>query len=170
MFGAFIDEILTEHMTSIIGKFSLADVARIRIFSHSGGYNVIGNMATVGGVNQKVMDLCLLDSLYANFDQFDAYVTNNLPEFGTNSTRQYRFTSVYTLNGGTYNNNLAMAARAKSWVDQAGTLDMYLLDNDCSHEVTAAEISQYSLLYKYSNLSHNDIPRNYFYHFLLSAL
>jgi hypothetical protein len=50
LFRAYIDELLTEHMAPIIGKYSANDVSRVRIFSHSGGYYVIGNMAIVGGI------------------------------------------------------------------------------------------------------------------------
>ena len=61
---------------------------------------------TVGGVSQ-VEDLVLLDSLYADFSQFDAYVQNHLSVFGTGEG-EYRFTSMYTADGGTYDNNIAM--------------------------------------------------------------
>ena len=40
MFAAYLDELLAVHMAPIIGSFSLNDVHRVRIFSHSGGSQV----------------------------------------------------------------------------------------------------------------------------------
>jgi hypothetical protein len=173
VFRSFLDELLVEKLSSVFGSdysYSVSDVSRVRIFSHSGGYYVIGNMAAIGGMGAKVMELCLLDSLYADFQHFDDFVTSNLVSFGTATTSQYRFSSVYTIDGGTYNNNQAMAARAKGWVTSADCEDIYQLDNDSSQELSATQLLDYSLLFKYTNLTHNDIPRNYFYDFLLTAL
>jgi hypothetical protein len=52
---------------------------------------------------------------------------------------------VYTLDGGTYDNNQAMVQRAAGWVQAAGCEEVYQLDNDNSAEVSAAQIQEYPL-------------------------
>ena len=126
-----------------------------------------GNMAAVGEVPQ-VRDLCLFDSLYADFAHFDAFVQSNLASFGP-GIDQFRFSSIYTLSGGTYNNNQAMEQRAVGWVAAANRTDAMLYDNTAK-ALTTEEISQFSLIFKFTSLSHEDVPRNFFYDFLLSAL
>ena len=124
-------------------------------------------MAAVGGVPQ-VRDLCLLDSLYADFSHFDSFVQSNLASFGPGED-EFRFSSIYTLSGGTYNNNQAMEQRAAGWVTAANRTEVMLYDNTAK-TLTAEEISKFSLIFKFSSFSHDDVPRNIFYDFLLSAL
>ena len=125
---------------------------------------MIGNMATVGGMD-NVFDLCLFDSLYADFDQFDQFVQSHLPSFGVYYS-DYRFSSIYTLDGGTYQNNLAMIERAKEWTESANRTDVMIVDNNGVANLTSQEVKTFSLIFKYTSLSHDDIPRNLFYEFL----
>jgi hypothetical protein len=170
MFKDFIDELFSEHMNSIIGSYDSSKVDRIRIASHSGGYYTIGNMATVGGMDGVVKDLILLDSLYTNFDQFDAFVTDNLCNFGPGDD-QFRFSTVYTDDGGTMSNNVAMEKRAEAWVAGSTCVDSTILYNNPSFSVSLsqADIKSHSLVFSASSLTHNDIPRNMFYDFLVSS-
>lgn len=154
------------HMAPYIGQRSASDVVRTRIFSHSGGYYVIGNMAAVGGV-ASVRDLTLFDSLYADMVHFDAFVQDNLPAFGTTAS-EYRFSSVYTADGGTYSNNQAMAQRAAGWVATANRTEVMILDNSVG-TLSLDTIGKFSLLFKYSSLTHDNIPRNMFYDFLVAG-
>ncbi len=165
-------ELLADHIAPIIGNYSTENIARIRIFSHSGGYYTIGNMATVGG-SDKVRDLCLLDSLYANMEQFDAYVQDNLSHFGV-GLDDYRFSSVFSLQGGTYQNNIEMESRASSWVasaedDHLSSNNTLFVDNTDA-ALTILNIESHSLLFKYTTISHEDIPKEYFYEFLVGAV
>jgi len=167
LFKKFLDELLTQHMTPIIGSFSIHDIERVRIYSHSGGYYVIGNMAIVGDVDQ-VYELCLLDSLYANFQQFDFFVTKNIQNFGLNSNN-YRFSSIFSLDGGTKENNENMAKRAIIWTTDNNSSDILILDETGKDDYIDV-INEYSLIFKYSTLLHDDIPRKLFYDFLIAAL
>ncbi len=123
-------------------------------------------MATVGGVEQ-VREIVLLDSLYADFSQFDAFVQNNLEQFGTDPS-QYRFSSVFTVDGGTYQNNVAMEKRALGWVEAADMENILFIDNSES-ELSVQTIENYSLLFKLTSLDHNDVPRRMFYDFLIGT-
>lgn len=168
VFREYLNELLTVHMNSIIGDYNLDSISRIRIFSHSGGYYTIGNMAIVGGLADKVKHLNLFDSLYADMSQFQQYIDNNLHSFGNNS-ESFRFTSLYTIDGGTYNNNVKMAADEKKLVDAQQCPSIYYYDNQDNNELTADVMQQYSMIFKLSAYSHNDMPRNYFRQFLLNS-
>eukprot|EP01035_Chromulina_nebulosa_P028736 gene28736-37980_t len=116
---------------------------------------------------QNVYDLCLLDSLYADFDQFDQFVQTHLSQFGT-SYKDYRFSSIYTLDGGTYYNNQAMIQRANGWVSAGNCSEVMYVDNG-DYPFTQETLEKYSLVFKYSTLTHENIPRNLFYDFLMGA-
>ena len=88
-------------------QFQLTDVLRIRLFSHSGGYHVLSHLANYGGV-PAVLEVTLLDSLYGDFDLFDAWVISHLASFGSRAY-QFRFHSIYTDNGGTATNNQVLS-------------------------------------------------------------
>lgn len=169
VFRNYLNELLTVHLTSIIGNYTLDDIDRIRIFSHSGGYFTIGNMAIVGGMDGIVKDLVLFDSLYADFAHFDTFVQSNLEQFGSEKLTQFRFSSLYSLTAGTYDNNVAMANRAAGWVESATNPVAMLYDNT-SRNLTIADIETYSLIFKFTTLEHNDIVRVHFYDFLVGAL
>jgi hypothetical protein len=168
MFRNYLNELLTVHMPSIIGSYSLDSINRIRIVSHSGGYYVIGNMAIVGGLPEKVKHLNLFDSLYTNMDQFQAFIDSNLDSFGTGKD-DFRFTSLYTSDGGTATNNVNMAKKEKTIVDANQCSSIYYYENSKAKELSPEIISSYSMIYKLSGYSHNDIPRNYFKEFLLAG-
>ena len=161
------------HLSSPLGigvPFTLESVKRIQIFSHSGGYFVIGNMAAVGGMPKEVRDLVLLDSLYADFDQFDTFVKSHLPQFGVDPN-DFRFTSVCTETGGTYDNNIDMEERSETWISSTPESTATLLNdmNASENLLSVAQIRNYSLIYKLSGYSHDDIPRNYFYQMLMGT-
>jgi hypothetical protein len=124
-------------------------------------------MATVGGVDQ-VYELCLLDSLYSNFDQFDAFVQNNINQYGT-SQNDYRFSTVFSADGGTYDNNIAMENRAKEWVEDAARKEILYIDNS-NASLSISAIQNFSLIFKYTDYEHEEIPRNMFYDFLIGAV
>ena len=114
--------------------------------------------------------MVLLDSLYADFSQFDGYVTSHLQQFGTKDN-QYRFASLFTLDGGTYNNNINMENKAKVWVSEGQCENILFVDNEQPNsELTANTIGDYSLIFKYTSLEHNDVVRTYFYNFLVGAV
>jgi hypothetical protein len=158
-------------MTPIIGSYDASLINRIRIVSHSGGYYVIGNMATVGGMGKTVKDLVLFDSLYADFTQFDAFVTNNLCSFGIEDG-QFRFATTYTEDGGTMTNNINMEKRAAGWVTSSSCVNASILYNNPDLAVTLSKsnIETHSIIFSTSSLSHDDIPRNMFYDFLVSSV
>jgi hypothetical protein len=149
-------------------SYSSNDVSRIRIYSHSGGYYVIGNMAIVGGLSQ-VYELCLLDGLYANFDQFNAFIQNHITNFGV-SNNEYRFSSIYSTDGGTYNNNIAMEKNVEKWLYDVNCSNDLYFNNNIDVDLTSDIVEEYSVIFHHTHLEHNDIPRELFYEFLIGAV
>ena len=132
LFAAFVTELLSsDHIGQVIGPRNLSNVNRVRMFSHSGGYNVIGDLATVGGVAAAI-ELTLLDSLYGDIEAFDSFVQKHIDakSFGVGAA-QARFHSVYTDYGGTEGNNRAMAARVQQWLSAANQSGLMYYDDTC---------------------------------------
>jgi len=174
LFHNFMQELLEIHLSSestgVGVPLALADVTRVQIFSHSGGYFTIGNIAAVGGMPDEVRDLILLDSLYADFQHFDDYVQSHLSVFGTGIS-DYRFTSVYTATGGTYDNNINMEKRSENWIATNPNSAATLLD-DMNLQIPLLSVDQllkYSLIYKLSSYSHDDVARNYLYQVMVGT-
>jgi len=143
-----------------LGKYTLSNIKRIIVFSHSGGYNTIADILSVGGVPQT-REAILLDSLYARFQEFDNFIVNNLPKFGI-GTGFYRYGNVYTDHGGTFQNSIDQAKRASKWAHNNKSL--YLFDN--TYGTLPPEAYRHPLIFKRSQLSHDDVPRYYVEQFL----
>ena len=156
-------------MGQVIGARNLSNVDRVRMFSHSGGYNVIRDLAIVGGVAAAV-ELTLLDSLYANFDAFDSFVQKHIDSksFGVGAA-QARFHSVYTDYGGTEGNNRAMATRVQQWLSAANQSGLMYYD-DTLNPVPSTQLATHPIVFKRANTTHDDSCRVFFRELLLSTL
>lgn len=168
VFKAYLDELFTQHLSPLLKtELTLNSIERIRIFSHSGGYYTIGNMAIVGGMSDKVYELCLLDSLYTNFNQFDTFVQQHLTQLG-DSSKQFRFSSIYTSE--TYSNSQKMYDRVLGWLSASGLpAEVAYLNNDLTTVLTEQEIHKYPLIFKYSNFTHDETASYYFKLFMQVA-
>ena len=141
--------LLTETLADLAGPLhgaTVADVGTLIVASHSGGYESAAGIAERGGV--PVDELYLLDSLYGNTADFDAWAMAVAPG--------KRFADVYTSGGGTLANSQAMATRAQAWVPAA-----QLLDDRTTDTLTDAQYA-YELLFKMSALAHDGVPAYYF--------
>ena len=163
LFASFLTELLANAALAPLagGPRTLDAVSRVRIFSHSGGYNVIGAIAAVGGVN-VLREVVLLDSLYGDFAHFDTFVQTNLnaSRFGLNAT-QVRFISVYTDTGGTEANNRAMEIRVAGWLRAANQSALLYFD-DTLGPLPPAALDGHSIVFKRSSYTHDDTCRHFF--------
>ncbi|MCX5742904.1 MAG: hypothetical protein NT062_10455 [Proteobacteria bacterium] len=140
----------------------LADVGRVIVASHSGGYRAVAAMATIGGV--PVDELWLFDSLYGETTRFDAYVNADLASFATLQPLR-RFADIYSTSGGTLANSEAMADRAVTWV----TADPSVLVDDRTTATWPDDVYHHGLLFKHSGLSHDGVARYYFERMLATS-
>jgi len=69
-----------------------------------------------------------LDSLYGEFDQYDQWFQQILPNLGLNET-QFRYNNIYTDFGGTKNNSIAQEERFLNWLEEANMEDQLYWDN-----------------------------------------
>jgi hypothetical protein len=150
-FQALLAETL-EDLGPVLGPRALSDVGEVLVVSHSGGYQVAAGIAQRGGL--PVTEIWLLDSLYGNTADFDAWVTADLASFEL-ATR--RFATVYTAGGGTLANSQAMATRAAGWVGDGGALV-----DDRTTATWPPATYHHGLLFKQSALTHDGVPRYYF--------
>ena len=144
-FQALLAETLADLSGPLHGA-TVADVGTLIVASHSGGYESAAGIAGKRGVT--VDELYLLDSLYGNTADFDAWAMA--------VTAGKRFADVYTTGGGTLDNSQAMATRAQAWVPAA-----QLLDDRTTDTLTDAQYA-HELLFKLSALSHDGVPAYYF--------
>jgi hypothetical protein len=158
-FRALLEETLAT-LPPPLGPRSLADVGRVMVASHSGGYSAVSSMITVGGVD--VDELWLFDSLYGFASRFDAWIEGDLPSFVAGTRR---FAAVYTGSGGTLDNTQAMADRAAEWV----AANPEALVDDRTTATWPDDTYHHGLLFKASALSHNGVPEYYFERMLATS-
>src|SRR5205807_8328375 len=91
---------------------SEAELGRIVLSSHSGGYLAVADILAVGGLTERISQVVLLDSLYGNVAQYEDWLRGGL------GTR--RLAIIYTGGGGTLSNSQALATRAAGWARSAG--------------------------------------------------
>jgi hypothetical protein len=148
-FRALVAETLADLAGPLHGA-GVGSVGTVVVASHSGGYQAAAGIAERGGI--PIAELYLLDSLYGNTTDFDAWAHAVLPG--------KRFADVYTQGGGTLANSQAMATRAaqQNWVPAA-----QLVDDRTTATWPDAEYA-HELLFKLSELSHDGVPAYYFGH------
>lgn len=163
LFAAFLaDALAAPALTRLAGgPRALSDVRRVRAFSHSGGYEVLAALATVGNVS-AVTELVLLDSLYGSTDAFDGWVRSRVAAaaFGPGAGGA-RFASLYTDTGGTEANNRAMAARVAGWLAAANATAL-MLDDDTLGPLRPGDVGAHPIIFKRSPLTHDDTCRAFF--------
>ena len=167
-FKALLQEVLSDLGPRLGGRaITLPDVGQVIVASHSGGYQAAAGIAARGGV--AVDEVWLFDSLYGGTMDFDHWVRMDLPGFqGAQPPR--RFADFYTQNGGTLANSQAMAARAASWLGDAGLGgDGGVLVDDRTNNPWPLSAFGRGLLFKYSALPHDGVPAFYFSRLLESS-
>jgi hypothetical protein len=152
-FRALVSEALAD-LAPALGPLTVDDLGTVVVATHSGGYAAAAGIAARGGV--PVDELYLLDSLYGNVADYDAWVKGDLPSLHPPFTR--RLADIYTSGGGTLANSQAMATRAAGWVGADGGT---LVDDQASAEVPDATFA-HGLVFKLTAHIHDDVPRIYF--------
>ncbi|MSP91212.1 MAG: hypothetical protein EXR79_05350, partial [Myxococcales bacterium] len=96
-FRKLVQEVLAK-LPPPLDKLGPADLGRVIVVSHSGGYLAAAGIATKGGV--PVHDIMLLDSLYGGAGDFAAWLQADKASFAPWPSAR-RFANVYTQGGGT---------------------------------------------------------------------
>jgi len=168
----FMAELLSLLVSDKILPPSMEDVAsinRIVVFSHSGAYDVTAAIASVGGVAQ-VKGIVMLDSLYADFDQFNTWIAQNAANnsFGTTNSTEYMWGNVYTDHGGTYDNSVVQANTTLTFLEASSQQSLMLWDNTYS-TLPASDYTTFPIIFKRSELAHDDVPVYYIQQFIQAS-
>jgi pimeloyl-ACP methyl ester carboxylesterase len=142
----FIEELLGK--IPEVGDYTLADLGRVVVLSHSGGWRAAAGIARKGGVS--VDELALLDSLYGAAPDFDAWI---LEDTAALVTRARRYVNVYT--SSTQAAAQAQATRLKPQLP-AGVV----LDDRTTATLTTAQYDK-GAIWKRTGLTHDGHVRYY---------
>jgi len=138
-FKRFMDEV----MTTLRQKSSLqkkdANIGRIVLSGHSGGYRVISAILDRGGLSDPVDEVWLFDALYAETEKFHAWFDK----------QHGRLINIYTEHGGTKDDTEKMMADLK----QRGTA--FFAGKETEAETT--DLRTNKLIFLYTELGHNEV-------------
>ncbi len=165
--AALLHELLADHVSALVGRpLDVADLERVVIGSHSGGYWATAMAISVGGVPQ-ITEVDLYDSLYGYTTTYDAWMKNPIARFDAARVDELRWTDVYTAGGGTAANSTAMESRAAGWLAGAGlAASLYFDDTTAALPATA---DPRPVLYKRTGVTHDQVPQTYFGRFAQQA-
>ncbi len=152
-FHDMIAELLPRIGTLAGRAYVESDLGSIVLSSHSGGYRALAHTLDRGGLTDHVTQVILLDSVYDNLAQFEAFAQEALGAA--------RLAVVYTDGAGTEANSQRMADDARGWLSAAG-LDASLLVDDRSYGTLPSSAFDAPLLFKRSALSHDGTAQYYF--------
>ena len=140
-FRAMILEVLPR-IGQLVGRaYGESDLGSIALTSHSGGYRALAHTLDRGGLTDHVTQVILLDSVYDNLSQFEAYARSG-----------GRMAVVYTDNAGTLGNSQHMANDLRA---------LKPFDDRTYSTLTDAQFDA-PLLFKRSALSHDGTAQYYF--------
>jgi hypothetical protein len=88
-FKRFMDDVMSTLRKQEV--IQTQPVGKIILSGHSGGYQVISSIVTVGGLTEHIQEVWLFDALYAQTDKFMAWYQKG----------HGRMINIYTENGGT---------------------------------------------------------------------
>lgn len=152
-FRALLTEVL-QKLTVPLEGLQLSGIGPVAVASHSGGYQVAAGIAVRGGI--PVSELYLLDSLYGNSPDFEAWIRQDLPALSGSNPRR-RFASIYIDGGLTLTYSQALAKAAAAFIP-----DPAVLIDDRTTTTWPLETYHHGLLFKRSMLTHDAVPRYYF--------
>ena len=160
-FRAMVLEAMT-HIGELAGRtYAEKDLGQIVLSSHSGGYRATAHSLDRGGLTDKIVQVILLDSVYDNVAQFEAWAQQALG--------YARLAVVYTDYAGTETLSQKMATDARGWVKAAGLASKTILD-DRTFATQPDSAFEAPLVFKRSALTHDGTAQYYFGKLLAHAL
>ena len=137
MFAQLINDIFAKlKKGSII--LSKAAPGNIVLAGHSGAYRVMAHITAKGGL--RINEIVLFDGLYSETDKYISWLQ---------LSKQHRFINVYTNDGGTMDESVAMMQRLTNKITP------FLFTEESNLQKT--RLKNNSILFIHSNRQHNDI-------------
>lgn len=159
-FRALLAEALRK-LSGPLADLDLSGIGEVVLASHSGAYAAAAAIALRGGV--PLSELYLLDSIYGNVADFEAFIQKDLSGF-FGPLPQRRFAAIYTDTGGTVSNTLTLLGAVAAAVPERSLL----VDDRTTATLQPASL-HHPLLFKRSGLSHDNVARHYFQLLLASS-
>jgi hypothetical protein len=141
--------------------YTEADLGRLVLSSHSGGYIAVGDVLEKGGLTANVRTVLLFDSLYGSVPQYTAWLKGDLAH--------RRLSIVYTDGGGTKANSQALATQVQGWARAAGLAAGAVLDDRTTGTLAPAAFGA-QLFFKRSALAHDATAQYYFSRLVAGAV
>jgi len=162
-----LNELFDDHLGAMLGRpTTLADLDRVVLASHSGGYTAVADALDHGGLT-SVREVMLLDSLYGDIPTYESFTVHQLQRFDPTTTTPLRFAMVFTDFGSTDANSRALAGEIASGLATRGHSEWLLFD-DTTATLDAAAFD-HPLIVKHSVLSHDGVVMYYFQRFVAAA-
>jgi len=157
VFESFIAEVFAR-LGPLVPGFSarsLADVARLGLMSHSGGYLAVA--AVLATRPPPLRSVVLLDSLYGERAKYLSWIRDNAARL---ASAECRFADVYTAGGGTMDTSQSLCDEVVPVMARVGAEGRML--NDASTATLAPEVYvNRSVIFKRSGLDHGAVSRYY---------
>ena len=159
-FAAMLHELCATHLSPLVGApLDVASFEKIVLASHSGGYESVGSVLDVGGV--EVSEVELFDSLYGYYPSYAGWIEADLARFGPGAAKPRRFSDVFTSTGGTQALSETLEAEVEAALAPAGLSASLFYQDATAPTPTDAELA-HPLVWKHSELTHDGVPRYYF--------
>lgn len=156
-FEAFVAEVFGRlgPLVPGLGARSLADVARLGLMSHSGGYLAVASVLATRPA--PLRSVVLLDSLYGERAKYLAWIRDNAARL---ASAECRFGDVYTAGGGTMDVSQALCDDVVPVMARVGAEGRML--HDATTATLAPEVyADRSVIFKRSGLDHGAVSRYY---------
>jgi len=146
-----------------LGQDGLARISRTLLCAHSGAYRAAIRMVQHGGI--AVDELCLLDSLYKDVEEYEALLTQRVAQQAAGASQ--RFVNLYRA-GGTAAHSVAQGELLRKLLAQHGLPPEALLFDDQESEPSESELA-HPWVVKRVPTAHSDFGRTYIGHLLRTS-
>jgi hypothetical protein len=155
-FRALLTELLAAPaLTDLLGgPRTPAEIARLVLLAHSGGYVAAAAVLEQGEVD--VHEVHLLDALYRDPPPFEAWARAHLDEFGNGPGPRRRLVSLYTTEDGPGANSRALVARIAQGLPAAARVQA--VRDDRSPAAAAPETFTRTLIAQHTDARHGAVP------------
>ncbi len=120
-------------------RFKKCAIGRIILSGHSGGYQVISSILSVGGMTSSIQEVWLFDALYGKTDRFQTWFKNS----------NGRLINIYTAKGGTKQETENLISNLKQ--EKAPFFSAEEM------AITAEELRKHRLNFIFTELSHDEV-------------
>jgi hypothetical protein len=133
---------LLEEVTAFLnseGKIHTTKIGKVALTTHSGGYKVTAAIAAIGGLDDHLSDIILLDSSYGSLASFATWTAAN---------PNHRLVSMFTDH--LHDTNMELMG----WMLEAGVTPVLMKESD----VNGRTMSERGALFFHTDLPHDEVP------------